>query len=120
MYVIPCLDVDSEKLRGEARKRAHASGAFMGYFGMLGAAHRYAKAAGLESDERSLRDENKSPWHSLRHTFGVELARAGVGIEDIAELMGHADIETARIYTKFASNARTKAEAIARAFNNRT
>lgn len=38
------------------------------------------------------------PWHSLRHTFGTELAARGVPIPVIKELMGHADIKTTMRY----------------------
>jgi site-specific recombinase XerD len=38
--------------------------------------------------------------HTLRHTFGTTLARNGVDIVIIAELMGHATIETTRLYTR--------------------
>ncbi len=38
------------------------------------------------------------PWHSLRHTFGTELAARGVPLPVIKELMGHADIKTTMRY----------------------
>lgn len=38
--------------------------------------------------------------HRLRHTFGKNLADAGVSIDQIAVLMGHSNIETTRRYTK--------------------
>ena len=38
------------------------------------------------------------PWHSLRHTFGTELAARGVPIPTIKELMGHADVKTTMCY----------------------
>jgi integrase len=38
------------------------------------------------------------PWHSLRHTFGTELAARGVPIPVIKELMGHASIATTMRY----------------------
>jgi integrase len=38
------------------------------------------------------------PWHSLRHTFGTELANAGASIQTIRELMGHKSIETTLRY----------------------
>lgn len=38
--------------------------------------------------------------HVLRHTFGAELARRGVDIVTVAELMGHASLETARLDTR--------------------
>jgi integrase/recombinase XerC len=37
--------------------------------------------------------------HILRHTFAKNLIDAGVSIEQVAELMGHAKLETTRIYT---------------------
>jgi site-specific recombinase XerD len=49
------------------------------------------KAAGLEDEVTS---------HILRHTFGTELTRSGVDIVIVAELMGHASLETTRIYTR--------------------
>jgi site-specific recombinase XerD len=50
--------------------------------------NKYAKAAGLEEC---------SP-HTLRHSFGKALADAGVSLERIAELLGHENLETTRIY----------------------
>jgi site-specific recombinase XerC len=38
--------------------------------------------------------------HTGRHTFGSELVRSGVDIVTVAELMGHADLETTRLYTQ--------------------
>jgi site-specific recombinase XerD len=46
----------------------------------------------------SLEDEVTS--HRLRHTFGTELTRNGVDIVTVAELMGHASLETTRLYTR--------------------
>jgi site-specific recombinase XerD len=37
--------------------------------------------------------------HLLRHTFGTELVRGGVDLVTVAELIGHASLETTRIYT---------------------
>ena len=49
------------------------------------------KAAGLDDHVTS---------HVLRHTFGTELTRSGVDIVTVAELMGHASLETTRLYTR--------------------
>ncbi len=49
------------------------------------------KAAGLDDHVTS---------HVLRHTFGTELTRGGVGLVTVAELMGHASLETTRLYTR--------------------
>ena len=38
--------------------------------------------------------------HVLRHTFGTELTRSGVDLVTVAELMGHASLETTRLYTR--------------------
>ena len=50
--------------------------------------HRYAQDAGLE---------NLTP-HILRHTFAKNLANNNVGLEKIAALLGHASLNTTRIY----------------------
>jgi len=49
------------------------------------------RAAGLDDHVTS---------HVLRHTFGTELTRKGVDIVTVAELMGHASLETTRLYTR--------------------
>ena len=36
--------------------------------------------------------------HRLRHTYACELLRAGVGIYDLALLLGHSDVSTTAIY----------------------
>ena len=38
--------------------------------------------------------------HVLRHTFGSELARRGVDIVTVAELMGHVSLGTAMLDTR--------------------
>ena len=37
--------------------------------------------------------------HQLRHTFGKNLTDAGVSLDRVAQLMGHSDVNTTRIYT---------------------
>jgi site-specific recombinase XerC len=49
------------------------------------------RAAGLDDHVTS---------HVLRHTFGTELTRSGVDLVTVAELMGHASLETTRLYTR--------------------
>ncbi len=49
---------------------------------------RYAKDAGLEE---------LTP-HVCRHTFGKNLVNQGVGIEKVAALLGHANLNTTRLY----------------------
>jgi integrase/recombinase XerC len=38
--------------------------------------------------------------HTLRHTFGTALVRGGVDIATVADLMGHASVETTRLYSR--------------------
>ncbi len=42
--------------------------------------------------------EDVSP-HTLRHTFSKNLVDAGVGLERVATLLGHSNLNTTRIYT---------------------
>jgi len=53
---------------------------------------RTAKKAGLLEKKPNLH------FHSLRHGFGSRLARQGVPIHHIRELMGHSNISTTNIY----------------------
>ena len=50
---------------------------------------RYAYAARLEE---------VAP-HTLRHTFGKNLADGGVSLDRVAQLLGHDSVDTTRIYT---------------------
>jgi integrase len=51
--------------------------------------HEYTRAAGI-----------KARLHDLRHSYGTYLRIAGVQLDEIQELMGHADIKTTQIYAK--------------------
>lgn len=42
--------------------------------------------------------------HALRHTAGTRLMRAGFQLQDVAEHLGHSDVQTARTYGKWADN----------------
>ena len=55
---------------------------------------RLGRLAGFEAD----RADPFGP-HVLRHTFGTQLVRGGVDLVTVAELMGHARLETTRLYT---------------------
>ncbi|MFD2609160.1 tyrosine-type recombinase/integrase [Deinococcus taklimakanensis] len=42
--------------------------------------------------------------HSLRHSAGTRLVRAGFQLQDVAEHLGHSDVQTARTYGKWADD----------------
>jgi site-specific recombinase XerD len=47
--------------------------------------------------KRQARLRNANP-HRLRHTYGADMARAGIGIPVLQRLMGHSDVETTLRY----------------------
>lgn len=49
-------------------------------------------------------------WHAFRHTYGSDLAAAGVPIQDVCKLMGHSDISvTAKYYLNITSEQKRSA-----------
>jgi integrase len=64
------------------------------------------KAAGLDERRR---------FHDLRHSFGTQMAAAGVPLRTLQEFMGHRDLTTTQIYADYAPSAR-EAEMVAAAF----
>ncbi len=59
-----------------------------------------AAAAGLDDD---------TTVHILRHTFATTLVRGGTDLVIVAELLGHARLETTRIYTRPNAEDRNRA-----------
>lgn len=55
-----------------------------------GAIRRAFKRCGFKSDQ----------VHSLRHTFATQLHRKGVGLKAIADLLGHASLDTSARYAQ--------------------
>ena len=43
-------------------------------------------------------------WHMARHTFGTMSLSAGIPIESIAKMMGHASISSTQIYAQVTDN----------------
>jgi integrase len=56
---------------------------------------------GLAAAARRAGIEHVSP-HMLRHTAAVHMAESGIGMEEIAQYLGHTDVETTRrVYARF-------------------
>ncbi len=53
--------------------------------------------------------ENHATVHILRHTFATTLVRGGTDLVIVAELLGHARLETTRGYTRPSAEDRTRA-----------
>jgi integrase/recombinase XerC len=53
--------------------------------------------------------DEKTTAHVLRHTFATSLVRGGTDLVTVAELLGHARLETVRIYTKPTEEDKVKA-----------
>lgn len=79
------------------RSTQPSSPLFLGQRGAIGSRQlqrllkKYSRQAGLESETVTT--------HSLRHTFGKNLVDSGVSLDQVAQLMGHANLNTTRIYT---------------------
>ena len=54
------------------------------------------KAAGLDERHR---------FHDLRHTFGTQMAAAGVPLRTLQEFLGHRDLTTTQRYADYAPSA---------------
>lgn len=79
-------------------------GAVLGYWTMRGAL--------LDVYVLAKVDPPSMPWHSLRHTFGTELAGRNVPLPVVRDLMGHADIKTTMRYVTVADEQKRDAIAL--------
>jgi len=59
-------------------------------------------------------------FHELRHTFGTQLAAAGVPLRTIQEWMGHADAKTTEVYRHYSPDSTHGADLIEGAFGRET
>ena len=59
-------------------------------------------------------------FHELRHTFGTQLAAAGVPLRAIQEWMGHADAKTTEVYRHYAPDPTHGADLVEGAFAPRS
>lgn len=66
-------------------------------------------AAGLVHDAGPDAAKSRVHPHTLRHTFGTQLLRNGVDIVIVADLMGHATLDTTRTYTRSTEADRARA-----------
>ena len=55
---------------------------------------KYARKAGIDINNRKL------GFHTLRHTFAVELLKSGTGLPIISQALGHTSYDTTTIYLK--------------------
>jgi len=74
--------------------------------GILRRMRKALKAASLDETHR---------FHDLRHTFGTQMAAAGVPMRTLQEWMGHRDLSTTQRYADYAPSTR-EAEMVAAAF----
>jgi integrase/recombinase XerD len=48
------------------------------------------------------REMHKVGPHALRHSYGVQAVKSGVGIKQLSDLMGHSDLDTTKRYLQIA------------------
>jgi len=75
-------------------------GGRLGVRGAHGIITGIATGAGLDDDTTA---------HVLRHSFATTLVRGGTDLVIVAELLGHARLETTRVYTRPSAEDRAKA-----------
>jgi len=93
---VPLNATAREALQAWIKVRANGDAIFEGKRGhRLSPSGAYRRLAELA---RRANVKELSP-HTLRHTFAKNLVDAGVGLERVATLLGHSNLNTTRIYT---------------------
>ena len=70
----------------------------------------YNKANKSNSEDKDVILIESKGWHAFRHTYGSDLAAAGVPIQEVCKLMGHSDISvTSKYYVNVTSDQKRKA-----------
>jgi len=93
---VPLNGPAREALKNWMKVRAKGDAIFEGKRGdRLSPSGAYRRLAELA---RRANIKDVSP-HTLRHSFGKNLVDAGVGLERVAALLGHSNLNTTRIYT---------------------
>lgn len=66
-------------------------------------------AAGLVHDSGPDAGTSRVHPHTLRHTMATQLLRNGIDIVTVADILGHARVDTVRIYTRSSETDRARA-----------
>ena len=75
----------------------------------LPAGSQAPESASENTKASSARLDDDATVHVLRHTFATTLVRGGTDLVIVAELLGHARLETTRAYTRPSAEDRTRA-----------
>ena len=98
--------------KGGKTRRVLLSSSLMADLRELGPQHEEVAVIGRTPEAargrlRTLCQREGIPYlglHALRHTAGTRLVRAGFQLQDVAEHLGHSDVQTARTYGKWADD----------------
>ncbi len=88
--------------RKEDRLFTNMSGVPMSRQGIWKIIKYYAEKAGIDKDITP---------HTLRHSFATHLLENGASLNDIKDMLGHADISSTQIYAQFVRNKYVKSYA---------
>lgn len=102
MWAGTAKEVERYLLNGRPDSREREDYAFLTQDGLQMSRHTIGDMMGRWGERAGIRGMRVSP-HILRHTFAVNYLRANRGdLFGLQELLGHADLETVRIYARLA------------------